>query len=556
VRRLRVAPLIVAVFVCASVAVHVVWLVRFRHGYVTEWDESGYLQFALSNFDALHDGGPWAFAKIVLHRGTFAPLLPFVTSLTYPAVGRGIFGSFLVLPVFYAALVAASFALARRLVSDRWAVVAALAVGAIPAVIDYTRLFHFALPATVFMTASLWALLRSHALRLWRWSIAFGVFVALMALSRTMTLAYLPGLAAAVGAEIATARSERRVRVRNLMLGVGAALVVAGPWYLYNARSIYDSLFGSGYGEGATPFGRHYPLVSWGYWTKELRLDVHALQVPLAAALLLAFAAAAAYRSRLPRGALALLLVVLEGYLVLTTSRNEGTAFALPWLPVLVVLGVVAAARVDGARVRSVLAAVFVVVSVGAVLSKSGWVPALATPRTVAVPGLGRLPVTDGRGIIQSEVAGDGYAIGPVTRPLPAMHRRWLPAARTVVGWSLGEAARRGEPLNLTLGLDDRIFGNSRLILAAQLWFHRFLPVDYLRSWAGGDTVASYRRQLQTPRRENALVTGPPPPGGGSVTRTKVEAAARSLGFRRARSLSLPDGRKIWIWWRGRATDP
>jgi hypothetical protein len=37
-------------------------------------------------------------------------------------------------------------------------------------------------------------------------------------------------------------------------------------------------------------------------------------------------------------------LVVLEGYLVLTSSRNEGTGFSLPWLPALVILGVVAAA--------------------------------------------------------------------------------------------------------------------------------------------------------------------------------------------------------------------
>ena len=61
------------------------------------------------------------------------------------------------------------------------------------------------------------------------------------------------------------------------------------------------------------------------------------------------------------------------------------------------------------------------------------------------------------------------------------MHRQWLPLARDVVGWSLRRAEQRGEPLNLTLGLDDRIFANSRLTLAAQLWFHRYLPVDYLQ---------------------------------------------------------------------------
>jgi 4-amino-4-deoxy-L-arabinose transferase-like glycosyltransferase len=554
----------VAAIVCVLLVLHVVWLVRFRRGYLTEWDESGYLQFALSNFDALHDQGVWGFVKTVGGRGGFGPLLPFVTSLAYAIIGRGIFGSLLVLPLFFVGLVAAAFGLARRLVSDSWAVVAALAVGAIPAVTDYTRLFHFALPATACMTAALWALVRSDGLRRAGWAAAFGLLVALTALSRTMTLAYLPGLALAAGAQFLAGAPERRAKIRNLALAVGVMAVVAGPWYLRNARSNYNVLVGSGYGEGATPYGRHYPITSWGYWTKELRLDVSYLQVPLAAVLAVSFVAALAYLvARTPRalrigrpqsaraaGLLALTLVVLEGYLVLTSSRNEGTGFALPWLPALVILGVTAAASIPVRVVRMVVACSLVAVSIGAVVSKSGWVEPLAQVRTVSVPGLGRESLTDGRGIIQDEVLGDGYDIGPVTRPLPAIHREWLPLARRVVGWSLRRAKHEGEPLSLTLGLDDRIFGNSRLILAAQLWFHRYLPVHYLRSFVAGDTVSAYRRQLLLPQPKNALVTGQPPPNGSTITRWKVEVAARSLGFVRVKSFEMPDGRRIWIWWR------
>ncbi|MBA3736236.1 MAG: glycosyltransferase family 39 protein [Actinobacteria bacterium] len=548
-----------------AVVLHVVWLVRFRRGYVTEWDESGYLQFALSNFDDLHDHGLSAFARTVGSRGTFGPLLPFVTSLAYPIVGRGIFGSLLVLPLFFAGLVGASFGLARRLVSDSWAVVAALAVAAIPAVTDYTRLFHFALPATACMTAALWALVRSEGFRRPGWAAAFGLFVALTLLSRTMTVAYIPGFALAAGTAFLVGAPELRVRLRNLAIAVGTTGLIAGPWYIRNARSVYDLLLHSGYGEGATPFGRRYHVASWGYWTKELRLDLSYMWLPLAAALVVCFVVALAYlvarrpqlirtgRPRSPRAAavLALVLVVLEGYLVLTSSRNEGTGFALPWVPALVILGVTAAASIPARTVRVALAGVLVVVSLGAVLSKSGWVEPLAKARTVAVPGLGRVSLTDGRGIIQTEVAGDGYDIGRVTEPLPAMHRSWLPLAREVVGWSLRHAEQRGQTLHLTLGLDDRIFANSRLILAAQLWFHRFLPVDYLRPYPDGDKIAAYRRQLLSPQPVNALVTGEPPTVA-SITRKKVEAAARSLGFIRLKSFTMPDGRTIWIWWRER----
>lgn len=559
----RTAPVLVAGIVCLTVVLHVVWLVRFRRGYVTEWDESGYLQFALSNFDDLHDHGLRAFAETVGVRGTFGPLLPLVTSLAYPIVGRGIFGSLLILPLFFAGLVGASFGLARRLVSDSWAVVAALAVAAIPAVTDYTRLFHFALPATACMTAALWALVRSDGFRRAVWAAAFGLFVALTLLSRTMTVAYIPGFVLATGTVFLVGAPELRVRLRNLAIAVGTTGLIAGPWYIRNARSVYDLLLGSGYGEGATPFGRHYHVASWGYWTKELRLDLAYMWLPLAAALLVCFGVALAYlvarrprliRASRPRSArtaavVALVLVVLEGYLVLTSSRNEGTGFALPWVPALVILGVTAAASIPARTVRVALAGVLVVVSVGAVLSKSGWVEPLARVRTVAVPGLGRVSLTDGRGIIQTEVAGDGYDIGRVTQPLPSMHRRWLPLARDVVGWSLSYAKQRDQPLHLTLGLDDRIFANSRLILAAQLWFHRFLPVDYLRPYPDGDNIAAYRSQLLSPQPVNALITGQPPKVT-SITRKKVEAAARSLGFSRLRSFTMPDGRKIWIWWR------
>ena len=209
-----------------------------------------------------------------------------------------------------------------------------------------------------------------------------------------------------------------------------------------------------------------------------------------------------------------------------------------------------AAASVPTRAVRVVLACILVVVSLVAVLAKSGWFEPMAKTRTVAVPGLGRVPVTEGRGLIQREVGGDGYDITPVTHPLPAMHRWWLPLARNVVAWSLQRAEERGEPLNLTLGLDDRIFGNSRLTLAAQLWFHRYLSVDYLSAFAGGDSIASFHHQLLSPQPENALITGEPPPSGSKITRSKVETAARALGFVRVKSFAMPDRRTIWLWWR------
>jgi 4-amino-4-deoxy-L-arabinose transferase-like glycosyltransferase len=558
------AEALVAAIVAVSIVLHVVWLVRFRNGYVTEWDESGYIQFALSNYDALREDGPWTFAKTVAGRGGYGPLLPFVTSLAYPVFGRGIFESFLVLPVFFAGLVGVTFALARQFVANAWAVLAALVVAAMPAVVDYTRLFHFALPATACMTAALWALVRTSGLRRPGWAAAFGVFVALTLLARTMTVAYIPAFVLAVGTQFLVEGAELRLRMRNLAVAVGAVVLVAGPWYIRNGRSVYDILAGAGYGSESAQYGADYPLASWAYWTKELRLDLSHMGLPLAGVLLLTFLAALVYLAvhrpslsgRLPRsvrgaGLLALVLVVLEGYLALTSSRNQGTAFALPWLPALVVLGIAAAASIRARAVRVTLAGAFVAISLATVLSKSGWIEPLAEARTVSVPGLGRASVTDGTGIIQRELAGAGYDIEPVTQPLPAMHRKWLPLARDVVSWSQLRAEDRNESLGLILGSDDLIFSNWRLILAAQLWDRRFQPVGYLQTFPEGDTMAGYRRQLLEKRR-NAFVSFDPAPYA-DISRGKAEAAARSLGFAPVKSFTMPDGRTLWVWWRERA---
>jgi len=557
----RSAPALVAGVVVVGLVLHVVWLVRFRQGYVVEWDESGYLQFSLSDFDALHDDGPWTFAKTVGGRGGYGPLLPLVTALSYPVVGRGVFGSLLVLPLFFAGLVAAAFGLARQLVSDWWAVVAALVVASTPAVIDYSRLFHFALPAAACMTAALWALMKSDGLRRPGWAAAFGLFFALTLLARTMTVAYIPAFLLAAGTQFLVGETELRVRLRNLTIAAGTGVLVAGPWYFRNARSVWDGLVNSGYGEASAQYGPRYPVASWHFWTKELRLDLFHMGLPIAAALVLCFGTALAYllirrprlADRLPHsaraaGVLALALVVVEGYVVLTSSRNQGTGFALPWLPALGILGVVAAASVPARAIRLTLAGLLVLVSLAAVLSKSGWFGPLAEARSVSVPGIGSVPVTDGTGIIQREIRGARYDIQPVTQPLPAMHREWLPLARDVVAWSLRRAANRGEPLRLMLGPDDLIFSNWRLSVAAQLWFHRWQPVDYLVTFPAGDTVASYRRQLLSPPH-NALVSFEPR-SYARITRWKVEKAARSLGFAPVKSFTMPDGRKGWIWWR------
>jgi len=141
------------------------------------------------------------------------------------------------------------------------------------------------------MTAAVWALLRSNGLARTRWAVAFGVFVALMALARTMAVAYIPGLALAALALILAREGDVRLRIRNLALAGAAAALVAGPWYVRNFSSVYDYLLNTGYGSEAVAYGHRYPFASSGRWSKELRLDLSYLSLPIAGALALCFGA-------------------------------------------------------------------------------------------------------------------------------------------------------------------------------------------------------------------------------------------------------------------------
>jgi len=49
--RTQVATALVAAIVVVTMILHVAWLVRFRRADIVEWDEAGYMQFSLSNYD-------------------------------------------------------------------------------------------------------------------------------------------------------------------------------------------------------------------------------------------------------------------------------------------------------------------------------------------------------------------------------------------------------------------------------------------------------------------------------------------------------------------------
>jgi hypothetical protein len=556
-RRLRVSePVAVALLAAAVLALQLAWIVRVRWGFPTEWDESGYIAVGIRDLDALRSGGPVELARTYVGQGGPAPLVPLAAVPALLLAGRGIDAALLVVPCFLALLVVATYGLARFLLPRGWALLAATLVGTTPAVQDWGRTFHFSVPAAALAAAALWALLASDGLRSRRLALLGGALVGAMLLARTMTVAYVPAFLVAAGLQAGFPDGARRRRLVNLGLAATAAVLVAATWYAHNWRSVVDYLVGSGYGARSQRFGQSHSPLSASYWTTEIATLVRQTYVPLALVLALCLGAGlvalvAARRRPRPGGWLGepwlpLAVVVVEGYLALTSSRNDGTAFGLPWLAPLVVLSLAVASRVPWPAARTGLAAALVAVALGNAAMKSGAVGALAEPRDAGVPGLGTLPVTDGRDVLGREAAASGYAVDPTSR-LPAFHERWRAWQREAVARIAAEAERTGEPGRGVLAADNLLVTNTSLGLAATL--ERLpLRVGWLKPEP--DTRAEYVRQLEEGEARFALVLDSPPGAVGGLTPARADAAADALGFRLLARLRLPDGRDARLWWR------
>jgi len=558
--RAMVPPLLV---VACIAAVNILWLVRFRLGQVTGWDESGYIAIAIRNTRAFHDGGLFSLLGEFERQNIQAPLLPLITVPINVVFGNGVFQSLIGLQVVAAGLTGVTFLLAGTLMPRSWSLLAAACVGTTPAIADYGRLYVFAVPAAVFLAGSMWMLIRSHQLRERRWVVGSGALAGLMLLSRTMTFSFLPALVvAALGLLLTGGRGDRRKRFKNMIWAGVATMLVAGTWYLRNAISVASYLLHYGYGGQAGRFGRPHPVSSWAYWAKDLQLAAQSLYLPLAVLMLAAIVFAlpesvrfhTGVRSALRSPVLVLATVPAVGYLVLTSSKNVGTGFVVPLLPPLVVLAVASVAQLRHQMVRRTFAVLFVVVCAGNLAMKSGFVPAVGKQVAWRIPGLGTVPVFDGRGLIQGEVAAAGYPTGSATDPLPAVHKRWLPVMEAVTAFARRYALERGETPYLVFGSDDQIFNTTRADLANALSGDNGARSSFIEGDPHGDRVSYYRGRLELLRPNFVEIAQHQPTTGLSgITPRHVEAAARSLHYRWVYAFTLPDGRRASLWYREQA---
>lgn len=537
------------------------WLARFRRGYPLDIDESGYMTIAFDYAAAWRLHGPSGLWQAFVNQRSQAPLVPLLT-VPIALVRQGILDSFGVLLGFVAALGLAAYGIASRL-SGRWyGVAAALATLTAPGVIDFSRQYIFALPAAAMLTLSVWALLRSDGLQRTGWAIAFGGLLGACVLTRTMMLALVPGPLLAAALQAGGRPGKRRAAV-NLSLALVAGCGLAAIWLAGSWSAVTDYLTSAGYGSQAAQYGSA-PSVTRLLVIVYLYLPLSAV---LAASLLVGGAASIRsagrlagdrrpLRSALGSGELVLAVVVAEGWAALASTRNPGFGFELPMVAPLIILAVCAIARVKPTRVRQSLIFLLLAISCINLLSKADVWAALSDPEPAEVPALGRVPVIDGESLLAGVFRADGYVVGSPTHWWPSVLRGWETADHQAADTLLTIARRHGREPIVFMGSRNPLFNANTIELAARLYFAAAIPFGQLDPTVSGDSVAAYEHQLNTPAlgQPNLLVLSQTSPGEYKpiVTQAKAARAATLLGFRRVRTVSLPDGRTASVWWLGR----
>jgi 4-amino-4-deoxy-L-arabinose transferase-like glycosyltransferase len=557
--RWGVVVLVIAILIAV---VDLVWLSRYRSGGPLDIDESGYLGIAAADASAFHYHGPLSLVTEFVNQHYEAPFVPLAAGILELLVSRTTAVGFAVLACASVVVVLATYGVARRFVSPAWSAVAAVVTGCIPEMLAYSRFFEFAVPITAVMMLAVWALLRSEGLSRRGWSIALGVFVGLLTLTRTMTIAFVPGFFAAAVLQVAV---HRRPGARaNLVVASVAAALTALVWYGRNVRYVAHYLLHFGYGAEASNFGASHSLISWGYWSREAGVMLGGAAVPISAMIAIglicgAVLIVAAFRERehgYVRAALGselavLVVIVAEGYLFLSSTQNVGTGFELPLIPIVVVLAVVGVARLvgrlavggrAGGRVLTVTFAAGAIAGASlSLLSSSDAIPSLASPTTVRVPGFGVQPVIENTNLLVSELQSVGYPLGGLTDRLPAPLLTWQRRMRGLAVTLVADADREHASTPLIAAPPNLLYSANGFVWAArQAANRRLLAADILLP-KGATSESAYRAVLKQFHANFVVIPQSPLYRSDVSQLPALVAATRAAGYVVAQRIAEPD---------------
>lgn len=576
-----VAPAAILVAVVANAA----WVVTQRRGQPLNIDEAGYAGIAFTDLHGLQSGGVTGWWHQVVAQPVQAPLAPALASLLAWATGPRVLDVFAVSLLAYGALLASTAGLTRG-----WSRVgrgtALFFVAASPVLLEYSRSFVFAELAAACLAAAMYFGLRSRCFTRTAPALAWGGCLGLMALSRTMTVAFLPGLVLAAVVPVLARRSFRGLL--RVLAGLAAGAAVAATWYVHNFGGVYAYLTSYGYGAHASAYGASRSPLSPHDWYVFLQGEANSYFFAGVAAFLLAGWLATAWtvarrcrrlrpasggigpvlrwaRIRVAAGpaVLSCSIVAVAGMVVLMSSRNQGSAFVAPLVVPLVVVAswgiavvtghvVARRRRVMGALLGLAAAAVLVLTSVSAALTFLPLPVQVAASVPLPLPGSPSFVVWNSASTLRGyEDAGDIPASAEPDPGSRATGRAWLAVSAYVDDTVRRASNAEQRPPLVVLTFNDRMVNINTVALDSLVRYGSVLSCFLVQPLPGGTQVAGYLQEAERVRSYVtvvATVTGAVDEFQPQVPAGVGPAYARSLGFTPFARRRLPDDQWLELW--------
>jgi 4-amino-4-deoxy-L-arabinose transferase-like glycosyltransferase len=344
------SPLLWAIVaVAAALSFHfvadLVWLSRYDCP--PSWDFANHLKKSLDYSDLAMEG---RWRELVDVDEYYPPLSRLPAALAYPLFGRqeavAVSANF----VWFVIIVAAVFALGRRLGGLGAGVAGALFAAFTPFLYNYTRFYTLVVPTTAAAAAAMLALVYTDGFTRRYSSLAFGAVFGLAALVKWTVVAFV--LPAAVWAVLAPGEraASRPVRLLHFGAALATAFVVACPWYLRHLLHLVNAARHT----ALEAVGQGDPTVfTSASFTHYISGAVYQLGIVMLAAGVIAVIYGAVRRRP---GWVLLLFWIFGSYLILTLIRNKDYRFTAPMLPAFAVAFGVAFASIRPRRLQIALA--------------------------------------------------------------------------------------------------------------------------------------------------------------------------------------------------------
>jgi 4-amino-4-deoxy-L-arabinose transferase-like glycosyltransferase len=544
-------------------AINARWIWIYRHGLVLDIDEAGYLSLSIIDYYGLLYNGITGWISAIEAPSIQAPLTTALTSLVYFVTGLHVIAGFVVPVLAGAGCVAAAYALGRSIGTPRTGLVAAVLTASCPVIVNFSRSYHFSMPATLVTTLALVAIIRSRGFRSIGYALAFGVCLGLMPLARTMTIAFFPGMVAAAFLVVVV---DPKDLVRRLLILTGSgvvAILVAASWLWFNGLLVAHYLFSFGYGVQALEYGHKASKLGPDAWWAMISSFVNEVYFPHLFVMLLGLLALvvltaqrAVQRGIVPAFWLVLrspilpcLVFAAEAILMLTSSSNKGSGFFAPVSPALLTIAAWAFGTFSYGWLRKTLGVFVTVVALMATIPMLDLHTPFAPVWLVNMPILGGGIMTQGRGNIQSDLAIIGYGKPDDVEPFdPDTNRAWV----NLSNWTAATIGQEvGQDAVVAYGFRNAFYNVNTVNLQHLIDAKQAYGGRQIEPSLTGESVEGYLGWLKAEGTDACALLTSDRPGGDFrpiINRAFMQEAARQAGFEPGRSWPTPDGQTITLW--------